>query len=327
MNQARVFGLFVWALREIVSSALVLLGASFLLFTVARLAPGNRAESLSWLTRAPVGSASTPSGAEAETFVLLQYGRWLGGAIRGEFGSSATLQRGRPVSELLIPAAARSLGLALAGLALSTLSALVLAALRGLRPHSRLAGLVTEVAHLVSTLPVFLFVYAAVAGGNRILSWGAHEGLWAVPSWFPFPSQIHWIPWAVAAWILALGDGLLADLYHRFRSELAHASEGEYLVGVRLLRLSVPMAIVRGFLPGATSHLSRRIGFVLGSMVVLEAALGWPGLGYLAWRAAAERDLPVLLGVALVLAVVVRLAVMAAQGLWCAADPRNRAVG
>ena len=29
---------------------------------------------------------------------------------------------------------------------------------------------------------------------------------------------------------------------------------------------------------------------------VLEAALGWPGLGYLAWRAAAARDMPVLLG-------------------------------
>ena len=61
MNQARVFGLFVWALREIVTSALVLLGASFLLFLVARVAPGNRAESLSWLTRAPVGSPSVPS--------------------------------------------------------------------------------------------------------------------------------------------------------------------------------------------------------------------------------------------------------------------------
>ena len=58
---------------------------------------------------------------------------------------------------------------------------------------------------------------------------------------------------------------------------------------------------------------------------MLESVLGWPGLGWLAWRAAGERDLPVLLGVALVSALVVRLAVLVADAVWYAADPRSRA--
>jgi ABC-type dipeptide/oligopeptide/nickel transport system permease component len=50
-------------------------------------------------------------------------------------------------------------------------------------------------------------------------------------------------------------------------------------------------------------------------------------LGYLAWRAASTRDLPVLLGVALVMAVVVRVAWVLAELACYAADPRRRGSG
>ncbi len=96
------------------------------------------------------------------------------------------------------------------------------------------------------------------------------------------------------------------------------------MTGVRVQGLSVPGAVARGFVPGALSHLSRRISFLLGSLVVLEAALGWPGIGYLAWRAAGERDMPVLLGAALVMAAALRLAYMAADFIGHVADPRRR---
>ena len=90
-------------------------------------------------------------------------------------------------------------------------------------------------------------------GGNGILAWGASKGFWALPGWFPFPSKGEWVPWCFAAGILALADGLLADLYHRFRDELALASKGDHLLGIRLLGLSVPRAVARGFLPGGAS--------------------------------------------------------------------------
>ena len=83
-------------------------------------------------------------------------------------------------------------------------------------------------------------------------------------------------------------------------------------------------AVLRVALPGITAYLSRRLAFVLGSLVVVESAVGWPGLGYLAWRAASTRDLPVLLGVALVMAVAVRVAWVAAEVLSYSADPRRR---
>jgi len=312
--------LLAWAARHLAGAVLVLLGASLLLFALARAAPGHGARADRLVVSGP--GAAAPSAAAPDW--AAEYGAWVSGALRGDFGRSAVLQRGRPVGELLAPAAGRSLALAGAGLGLSAVAACALALAGALRPHGLAVRVLGGLGHSLSALPVFLWAYLAVVGGNALLVAGARAGWWPLPSWFPFPSRDSWLPWGAAVAILALGDGLFLDLYHRFRSELAHASRGEHLVGVRLLRLSVPLAVARGFLPGAASHLSRRIAFALGSLVVLESALGWPGLGFLAWRAAAERDMPVLLGVALVLAVVVRVAVLAADAAWYAADPRSR---
>jgi len=323
VSSLRVGRAFAWAVRQVISAALILLGASLLLFAVVSLAPGGRGGEGGGL----VVKTGSPEGrvVRAEASWLADYSAWAGGALRGDFGRSATLQRGRPVGELLVAGARRSLALSGAALALSAAVALALAVLAAARPCSPTVRAAGGVAHFFSTLPVFLCAYAAVAGGNALVAWGGREGWWSMPGWFPLPSRDAWLPWCGAVAVLALADGLLADLYHRFRSELEQAARGEYLVGVRLLALSVPLAMARGVLPGAVSHLVRRIGFVLGSVVVLESTLGWPGLGYLAWRAAAERDLPVLLGVAVVLAVVVRLAVLSAEAVWYAADPRGRA--
>lgn len=313
--------LLAWGVRQLGGALLVLLGASLLLFAVARAAPGEGVR--------PAGLVVTAEGRGALVQPLprswtAEYGAWLAGVARGDFGRSAALQRGRPVAELLGAAFRRSFALAAAALALSAALAAVLATAVALRPRSVVARLAAVLVHGLSTVPVFLWVYVAVAGGNALVVRGAREGWWALPSWFPFPSSDAWVPWAAAVGILAVGDGLLADLYRRFRGELEHASRGEHLVGVRMLGLSVPLAVARGVLPGASSHLARRISFALGSLVVLESAVGWPGLGYLAWRAAAERDVPVLLGVALVLAAVVRAAVLCADAVWFAADPRSR---
>lgn len=326
MRQRRKFGLLAWTARETAATLLVLLGASLALFAVASAAPGDAAASLGLLTPAQAGGAQElrqQLGLDAPWFV--QYGRWVGGVVRGDFGHSAALQLGRPVAELLWPAARRTLALVGAGLALSAAAALALAGLRRLRPFSPTLACLDGAAHLLSAIPVFLFAYALVAGGNTLLAWGLGRNLWPAPAWFPLPSRDAWVPWCLAAAVLALGDGFFLDLYHRFRNEIESAWAGEHLVGARLLGLPVAWVVARGALPGIASHLARRVSFALGSAVVLESVLGWPGLGWLAWRAAGERDLPVLLGVALVSALVVRLTVLAAGAVWYAADPRSRA--
>ncbi len=316
MSSGSLRTLAAWCTRKVLAAVLVLWGASLLAHVILRSAPGpgpGAPEALRMTQTAPGTPEAAPS-----------YGVWLRRALRADLGRSARIQQGRPVVHLLAAAARRSLCLAGAAMVMAAFSALGLAWVRSAFPQAHLLRAVSGLVHLSSALPVFLLVYTAVIFGNRLLSAGAQHGLWSLPAWFPFPSRDHWIPWTAAAGILALGDGLLADMYRRFSAELDRTRAHDYWIGARLLGVPLHRLLFRAALPGLAAYLSRRTAFVLGSTVVLESALGWPGLGYLAWRAAAERDTPVLLGCTLVMALVVRVTAVAADAVRYWADPRLR---
>ncbi len=304
--------------RQLLAAILVLGGVSLLLYAAAQSAPGAATPG-GEVVGAGVSSALPDSGRPAPGYLS-----WVTRTLGGDFGTSTVLQQGRPVADLLWPAAGRSLGLAVTGLGLGGALALGLALARQRGSGGALLVGADAGAQLVSTVPVFLLVYAAAVGGNGVAAWGARTGWWNLPGWFPFPGRDHWVVWVTGAAILAVGDGLLSDLRHRFRGDVTEVAREEYLVGARLLGLPVWATAARALAPRLVGHLAARASLALGSLVVLESALGWPGLGNLAWRAAAARDLPVLLAVALLMAVVVRCGAIAEQAVWTVADPRRR---
>lgn len=322
-----IFGLLSFAGRELAATLLVLIGASLLLFIVLKAAPVDTSRGLRLQSEPAAISVDAVKVEDSEHFAAKEYFLWLGGVMTGQFGHSSALQRGRPAEELIWPSAWRSFSLLFAGLGISVALALGGAAGRVLCPNSLFCRSLGWIIGLLSSIPVFLYVYIFVAGGNRAIAWGVDGGWWQMPHWFPLPVEAAFLPWLFAALILAVGDGELSDLFGRFQSELRHSSTGEHITGVRIMGLSVPKVIARGFIPGAASHVARRVSFFLGSLVVVEAALGWPGLGYLAWRAAAERDMPVLLGAALVMAAVLRIFSMFCDFVGYLADPRQRSNG
>lgn len=307
------------------ATLLVLAGACLLLFIVLKAAPSDNHRFLRLERGGNGGHLEAVESKKAyDVSSFGEYARWLGSAATGDFGLSVSLRKGTEVSELIFPAVRESFVLLVAGMSLAVLIALLMAVWRFKSPVSPTGRVASYLLMFFSSIPVFLYVYALVSAGNRAIAWGAGEGYWGIPEWFPLPVTPALIPWLMAALILAVGDGGLMDLMQRFLSELNLAGSGEHLTGARAIGLSVPMEIARGFIPGAVSHIARRVSFFLGSMVVLEATMAWPGLGYLAWRAAGERDMPVLLGSALVMAATIRLAAIINGLLGYAADPRRR---
>lgn len=303
----------------------MLAGACLLLFLVLKAAPSDNHRFLRLERGGDGGRAEAVETRKVyDVSSFTEYAEWLGSAATGDFGLSVSLRKGTPASDLIFPALRESFTLLVAGMSMAVLIAFLMAVWRATAPLSTSGRLVSYLLMFFSSIPVFLYVYLLVFAGNRTIAWGAGEGYWDIPKWFPLPVTSALIPWLMAALILAVGDGGLMDLMQRFLSELNLAGSGEHLTGARALGLSVPMEIARGFLPGAVSHIARRVSFFMGSMVVLEATLAWPGLGYLAWRAAGERDMPVLLGSALVMAATIRLVSIANGLMGYAADPRRR---
>jgi peptide/nickel transport system permease protein len=63
---------------------------------------------------------------------------------------------------------------------------------------------------------------------------------------------------------------------------------------------------------------------LLGATVVIETVFAWPGLGRMAYNAAAERDYPVIMGTTMIISLFVVVTNLVVDLLYGALDPRIR---
>jgi oligopeptide transport system permease protein len=245
----------------------------------------------------------TPGGPGSEGGPFLTW--WLGlwaGALRGDLGLS---YRGQPVAELIL----RGLGETLPNLALALVLSLGLAAVAVVvrwrfRTLARAFG---SALRALSLFPVFLLAYLALVV-------------------FAVPPEGPWLRVA-AILVLALGDGLLADLASSLQAEYAAVQGRDFVDAARLRGEAVLPIVLRHLALPVAELLSGRLGFLLGGVLVLEMALGIQGLGLMGYRAARHGDFSLLLWVVVVSAGVVGGAGLTTGALRRAIDPRARSKG
>jgi peptide/nickel transport system permease protein len=109
------------------------------------------------------------------------------------------------------------------------------------------------------------------------------------------------------------------------RALVAETLSQEFVVGLRargLTDLGVFLHVAKNCAPTALAVMGLQLGYLLGGSILIETVFSWPGTGFLLNAAIFQRDLPLLQGTILVLAlffVVLNLAVDILQGLF---DPR-----
>jgi len=136
---------------------------------------------------------------------------------------------------------------------------------------------------------------------------------------------------AMATFCLVAGRGgpvlvmtlVLAGRDFKFLDKvLRRAWQAEHVLQARAQGVSTARLLWAHILPGTGPQLlalaTLSIVTALSAMVPVEVILGVPGLGQLAWNAAMNRDLPVLIAVTMILAVAIALAGMAPErrGEW-----------
>jgi peptide/nickel transport system permease protein len=109
------------------------------------------------------------------------------------------------------------------------------------------------------------------------------------------------------------------------RALVADILDQEFIVGLRakgLTHLGVFRHMVKNAAPTALAVMGLQLGYLLGGSILIETVFSWPGTGFLLNSAIFQRDLPLLQGTILVLAmffVVLNLLVDVLQTLL---DPR-----
>jgi peptide/nickel transport system permease protein len=233
-----------------------------------------------------------------------QYAAWLGRSVRLDFGES--LRDGRPVRAKIAEALPTSLALALLAVALAFAVAVPLGAALGAWDRRPAARALSAALYAVYALPVAAVALLILRAGAP---WGARSILGMLP----------------AAAALALAETVKLARYQR--AALLDALSADYVTTARAKGHGpagvVAHALRNALLPTITL-VGSELPALLSAGVIVEQVFGLHGIGMMAFDAVMTRDVPLLLGITTVGAVVTLAAVLAADLAYGLADPRLR---
>jgi peptide/nickel transport system permease protein len=211
------------------------------------------------------------------------YAAWWKRVLAGDLGFSQSLNR--PIRELLADRAPATIDLMLWGTAGAWLLAIVFSIPAVVRRVRRLAALSSVLSGMTASLP---------AAGIAILL---------------FRLGIS------AKWMIALV--LFPRLYQYLRNLLQQASGRPHVLFARAKGLRWQPLLLRHILLPARAQLialiAVSINMAFGAAVAIEAICDIPGLGQLAWKAASARDLPVLVVLTVMMALVTQMSNLVAD--------------
>lgn len=311
--------------RRVVTSAGILLVASFVIFFALHLLPGDPT-----FARLGVSVGADPAQLAAlkaelglDRPLLVQYLDWLGGAVRFDLGASYFSQQ--PTWELISGRLEPTLELAGLSLLLALLIAVPVAMWSALRPGAAVDRVFTVGASAGIALPPFwvgIMLISLVA-----VRWGLLPSRGFVSfTEDPIANLRHMIlpvatmSIAVAAPIVRF---LRASLIEALATDYARAARGKGLSDAEIVRRYA----LRNSIVPTLNVVGTIVGSMLGGVVVVEYAFGIPGIGSLGVDAISMRDYAVAQGVVLTAAVAFVLVTLAVDLLSLAIDPRLRAGG
>ncbi|MGQ0568896.1 MAG: ABC transporter permease [Armatimonadota bacterium] len=311
-----------YLLRRLLVLIPTVIGAVTLVFVVIRLAPGTPIDIIlgdfkDVTPKETIESITREYGLDQP--IIIQYGRYLEKALRGDLGFS--LLNNRPVSGVIAPHIRPTLMLATAGLAVAVLLGVpagVSAALR--RNTSFDYGVMTLAVGWLSAPSFWLSILLIYLFGFRIPLLPMFGG---GPSGNVPLELYHLILPAVA-----IGARSAALLARMSRSSTLEVLGQDYIRTARAKGLPGRIVVYRHALRNAAMPILTVIGldlaYLVGGTVIIETVFARPGLGKTLIDAVFNRDYPVVQGCIMVFAVGVILVNFITDMLYALIDPRVR---
>jgi len=299
-------------LERVLQGLLVLLAVSLITFALAYLLPADPAR----MVAGPSASVETVQSIRRELGLdkpfWTQYATYLGHLVQGDLGHS--YKQSSSVTELLLSRLPATLLLMLGAIFFELLLGLSSGILASLRPGGWLDRTLMGLSFIGVSAPQFVL-------GLLLLYLLA----FALPI---FPLGGYGTPAHLVLPALTLGIGGAAWYARIVRSNLLEVLGQDYVrtalaKGVSRRLVMGKHALKNALLP-VVAMVGSDIGFFLSGSVVVESVFGWPGLGKLTWYSVGLVDVPVILGVVLLSAVMIVLGNLLADLALPLFDPRVR---
>ncbi len=323
MRGGRIAGKLLKNLLIFAGSLLIL---SLLVFVVARLAPGDplvsyygeRAEKMK-----PAERAQAESRLGLDKPILTQYGLWLKGALRGEFGISYKYKM--DVLEVIRARLPFTLQLGGIGFVLTFFLALLLGILCAHHENGLLDRALCKAGTVMSCIPEFwlsLMLILIFSVNFKLLP---SSGAYDIGRAGDVLSRARHL-------ILPMTVVVLGHLWYyayMVRSQLLDELRMDYVMLAKAKGLGARAVLfrhcLRNVLPSYLSIMAISVPHVLGGTYIVESVFSFPGLGTLSYESARYQDYNLLMVLCILSGALVIASGLAAQALSEKIDPRMRA--
>jgi peptide/nickel transport system permease protein len=294
-----VSGLGSWAARRLLLGGAQTVAVVLLVFALTEALPGDAAVALAGDQPDPARIAAIREAMDLDRPAYERLADWATGLLHADFGNS--LASGRPVTSYISGAFGPTLLLASLTVALLVPLGVGLGVLA-----ARFEGRFVD--RLVSSVTLGVYAVPEFAFGMLLVTVFALRLDWLPPTAVGYGTDLLGHPAALVLPVLVLLSRPVCSLSRLVRAGMIDALASPYVAQAR--RYGIPGARVRyaHALPNAVApaaqQLARTVDWLLCGVIVVEALFVIPGLGTVLMNAVAERDVPVVQGLAVVFGVI-----------------------
>ena len=304
-----------YILKRTLMAIPVLLGATFLVFAIMYVAPGDAA-------RIMLGNDASEKAVEAlreqmglnDPF-LVQYAHFVMNLLKGDLGVS--YRNAQPVASLIFGRLSNTIFLAVSGILFSIVIGIPVGIISAVRQYSLLDNITMFITLTLTAVPTFwlaLILVIVFSVNFRI---------------FPPSGMGHNFHDFVVSMVLptlTLGFGYAALIARTTRASVLDVVRQDYINTARAKGVDESTVIWSHMMKNAlipiVTVIGLNFGVLLGGSVLTESIFSWPGVGRFVVESISYKDTPAILGSIVVLAVLFTLVNLLVDLLYTFLDPR-----
>jgi len=302
-----------YILKRLLLMIPIVLGVSLIIFTILAITPGDPGSIIlgSGASQAEIDALNHELGYDLPFFV--RYFNYMKDAVRLDFGTSYITKQ--PIAQTLLIKAPISLRVAFNAILCAAILGIPIGVLSAVKQYSLLDTLPTSISIFLAAVPAFWL------GLMLMLLFSVKLG------WFPTSGVETWKGYVLP--MLTLGLPYAAQQMRFTRSSMLETIRQDYIRTARA-KGQTERAIIWGHamknaLMPVITIIGVNFGALLGGAVVTETLFTIPGLGSYIVTGIKQKDLPVVMGGTIVLAILFSFVMLAVDLLYALVDPRIKA--
>jgi peptide/nickel transport system permease protein len=309
--------------KRILLSLITLVLLSLIVFIGAQVLPGDVGRSIlgPLADQRAVDALNERLGANES--LVSQYFDWIGGVLTGDMGNSLAFRR--PVSDVLGDALVNSLKLAIIAFIIVVPLSILGGVYAALNEGSKRDRFISLGGLSATAVPDFVWAVLLILIFSLLL--GIFPVTATAPPGSGFFDQIYYLILPALCLVFVL-FGYIARMARAGTIEALDADYTRTAIIKGLPRRAVVRGhVLRNSLLPTIAVVATQAGYLLGGLLVIETIFNYQGIGQALYRAATQKDFPLLETGVLIVGVVYLVATLIADIMYSVLNPRVRLGG